>query len=313
MRYILLVTVLIAFTGLKAQQIDYLKKVDCKILMNEKYGEYERNVFDIILPNSKNPTALVIFIHGGGFVKGDKTQGLDRKEDVRYFLAQNVAFASLNYRFYNSDDSLGVKLCLSDIQRAIQYIRFNAEKYNIDKSLIGCYGNSAGAGSSLYFALHDDLAVKNDTTILGESTKLKCAGAMATQATYNLFRWKSFIPGLGLALIFKRKMFYTAIANFYGYPSYKDFKPNKKTIPRSLDMLKMIDSNDPPIYVMNLMKERLPKNMSVIQHHRKHAMKLAKVLKQNGLEYKLYTQNKAINKENDIDYPVREFLVQHLK
>ena len=39
---------------------------------NVKYGEHERNVFDIWLADSAKPTPLAIYIHGGGFRAGSK-------------------------------------------------------------------------------------------------------------------------------------------------------------------------------------------------------------------------------------------------
>jgi hypothetical protein len=39
---------------------------------NVKYGENERQVFDIWLADSSTPTPLAIYIHGGGFKSGSK-------------------------------------------------------------------------------------------------------------------------------------------------------------------------------------------------------------------------------------------------
>ncbi len=149
--------------------------------------------------------------------------------------------------------------------------------------------------------------------MLGESTRLTCAAALNTQATYNLFKWKKFIPKLGLALLVKRKLFYNASAQFYGYPTYKDFKKHKRTTTKSLDMLNMIDENDPPIYFMNLMKETKATNMNVIQHHKNHAIEVAKHLKRNKVEHQIYTYTNEVQKEADVAYKVHEFLVKHLK
>ena len=98
------------------------------------------------------------------------------------------AIRSYYDRFLNGHDSIGVKACINDAVNALKYIRYNAEKYNINKDRIGCYGHSAGAGISLYIAFNDDLAIINDNTHLGESTLIKCAGALDTQATYDVFR-----------------------------------------------------------------------------------------------------------------------------
>ena len=42
-------------------------------LANVSYGPYERNVVDLWKAKSERPTPLVVFIHGGGFRGGDKS------------------------------------------------------------------------------------------------------------------------------------------------------------------------------------------------------------------------------------------------
>jgi len=37
-----------------------------------KYGQFDRNTFDLWKPKSKKPTPLVVFIHGGGLASGSK-------------------------------------------------------------------------------------------------------------------------------------------------------------------------------------------------------------------------------------------------
>ena len=38
------------------------------------YGEHERQVLDFYKAESDKPTPLLFFIHGGGWVAGDKTE-----------------------------------------------------------------------------------------------------------------------------------------------------------------------------------------------------------------------------------------------
>ena len=297
-----------------AQNADFLIGIDCKTLQNEKYGKAESNIFDIIMPVSARPTALIIFIHGGGFLFGDKKEAYEYgKEDIKYYLDKGIAFATLNYRFFKTDDSIGVGRCLNDVKTAIQYIRHNAGKYNINKGFIGCYGISAGAGSSLYLAFHDDMALKNDTTLLGESTRIKCAGAISTQATYDLFRWLDYIPKLKFVVSLKKKQFYNSIANFYGYPDYQSFKPMEGIIPAQFDLLPMISADDPPIYIINLQKQRFPVNYSIIEHHRAHAIILADYLEKSNVKHEVYIYSHSIKSDKDVKTPIRDFMVNNLK
>jgi acetyl esterase/lipase len=297
-----------------AQKTSFLQDLSFRNYTDETYGSDERNKFDIMIPESDKPVPLVIFIHGGGFRHGDKDDLYKRKEDVRYFLQNNIAVATIIYRFYKNDDSLGVKVCLSDVQRALQYIRHKASKYNIDKSKIACYGISAGAGSSLFLAFHDDMAIPGDTTLAGESTRISCAGAISTQSTYDVFRWKKIIPWFRAIFFLKHSMLVNAAAHFYGYRDYKSFRPHQEEITRSLDMMAMIDSHDPPVYLINPLKERFPSNDNVIQHHRSHVLAVAAALKKAGVEnYCFVYKRKKLEKESDAEYPVRKFLAEHLK
>ena len=62
------------------------------------YGDAERNLFDIYLPDCDEPTPLVIFIHGGGFTGGDKSSAHENfADDIREFLQSCVAYATISY------------------------------------------------------------------------------------------------------------------------------------------------------------------------------------------------------------------------
>ncbi|NCB09177.1 MAG: alpha/beta hydrolase, partial [Bacteroidia bacterium] len=118
--------------------------------VNEKYGSHERNTFDLWQAKSETPTPLVIYIHGGGFTGGDKSKYY-ASEDLVRFLDAGVSVAVINYRFM-TEAPFGILASMKDSKRCLQYIRFNAEKYNIDKTRVACSGGSAGAGTSLWLA-----------------------------------------------------------------------------------------------------------------------------------------------------------------
>ncbi len=42
-------------------------------MADARYGPYERNVFDLWKAKTAKPAPLLLFIHGGGFTGGDKT------------------------------------------------------------------------------------------------------------------------------------------------------------------------------------------------------------------------------------------------
>jgi hypothetical protein len=85
-------------------------------------------------------------------------------------------------------------------------------------------GGSAGAGTSLWLATHDDLAdPAASDPVLRESTRLVCAVCNGTQATYDLTRWESFLGPV-------KPEFNTSEAEgalFYHLPSVADLATEK--------------------------------------------------------------------------------------
>ncbi len=154
-----------------------LNEIKASFYKGIKYGEANDNVFDIFMPSLGKPSSLVLYIHGGGFVAGDKTiayQGEGNERMIRNYLSKNIAFASINYRLLKPNNPEGELRCLNDSKRALQYIRYHSKSLHIDKSKVILMGGSAGAGTSLWLALNDDLAEKNSLDFIShESTRVK--------------------------------------------------------------------------------------------------------------------------------------------
>jgi len=155
------------------------------------YGPHERNKIDLYLAESKTPTPLVLYIHGGGFRGGDKSSV--SLGEIRAFQREGWSVAAINYRFTNVLPAPGQYL---DCGRALQFLRHNAEKYNLDPKLVASTGGSAGAGTSLWLAFHDDLTEpKSDDPIARESTRLVCTVVSNGQSSYDpRFAEKAGIP-----------------------------------------------------------------------------------------------------------------------
>lgn len=108
---------------------------------NVKYGPHERNVLDFWQAKSDKPTPLIVFIHGGGFRVGDKSQAPGAA--IKLALDSGVSFMSISYRFLPKTP---IQDILRDCARSVQFVRANADRFNIDKSKVACFGGSAGAG-----------------------------------------------------------------------------------------------------------------------------------------------------------------------
>jgi hypothetical protein len=251
---------------------------------NEVYGEHPRNNFDIWLAESDQPTPLVIYIHGGGFVCGDKSKYY-KSEDLVRFLESGVSVAVINYRFM-TDAPYGIIASLNDSKRCLQYIRYNAKKYNIDKSRIACSGGSAGAGTALWLAFSNEMADPgNEDVILRESTRITCAGAFATQSTYDIYQWEQII-GIPIAAT-REQLFGIAKALGLKYEEGIDLY-NQSEKRRELDFLRKMDKNDPPVFVYNKHKAGIPVTEDDLNHHPLHAKAIKEKADEVGLEAIVY-------------------------
>ena len=265
--------------------------------VNEKYGDHERNTFDIWLAKSEKPTPLVIYIHGGGFVGGDKSKYYESEDLVR-FLNAGVSVAVINYRFMN-EAPYGVLASMTDSKRCVQYIRYQSYKYNIDKSKIACSGGSAGAGTSLWLAFNDNMAdLENDDPVLRESTCLTCAGAFDTQSTYDIFQWCDIVglpKGKTSEELFK-------IARGFGLKSAENIDlMNETKIRGELDFLNQMNKNSSPFFVFNKKVGGIPQNEDHLNHHPLHAKALKDRANDVGVEAIIYAPEIGIVDESGND------------
>ncbi len=144
------------------------------------YGPHERNLLDLWEAEGDGPRPLLVFIHGGGWTRGSKTRSSGQ---VRPFLERGISYASIHYRL-SSDAPLPAPV--HDAARAIQFIRHKAEEWNIDKNRIALTGGSAGACTSMYILLRDDLAdPEAEDPVLRESTRVTAAAAVNGQTSID--------------------------------------------------------------------------------------------------------------------------------
>jgi len=145
-----------------------------------------------MLTRTERPTPVVVFIHGGGFVSGDKSKA-GGTANIQPYLEAGISFATINYRYFNAT-SVPIQDVLQDCARAIQVIRSKSSEWNVDKSRSASHGGSAGAGSSLWLAFHDDRADPTSADpILHESTRHISAAAASTQFSYDILRWSALL------------------------------------------------------------------------------------------------------------------------
>ncbi len=130
-------------TSTKAEEVNTMYEV--KVVKDQTYLAPDRKEkFDLYAPenlveNQKCPG--IVIIHGGGWCNGDK--GAPREQNIGTTLAsQGYVCISINYAQFEGQKTWPTNLY--DCKKAVQFLRVNAEKYNIDPDRIGVIGGSAG-------------------------------------------------------------------------------------------------------------------------------------------------------------------------
>ena len=222
--------------------------------------EAERQAFHLFLPDTEGIFPLVIYIHGGGFTGGSRDkvfqdQGLQNSQE--YFLENNIAFITIGYRLIAStgSDPEGVIKSLRDSKRALQFIRYHAADLKIDSERIVLMGSSAGAGTALWLAANPDMADPNSSDpVLRESTRVSAISLNGSQATYDIPKWEEIVyADFGFTLTdLEELLTFERLSNFYGgldsvNQVYHD--PAIIQYREEVDMLALLSSDDPPIYI----------------------------------------------------------------
>jgi len=101
---------------------------------------HARQKLDLYLPeHAETPSPVIVWIHGGGWISGDKKE--NGAPGVVSHTARGYAVASINYRL--SGDEL-FPAQIEDCKAAIRWLRAHAGDYNLDPRRIGVAGASAG-------------------------------------------------------------------------------------------------------------------------------------------------------------------------
>lgn len=145
-------------------------------LKDVAYGPQERQTLDYWEALGDGPRPLLVLIHGGGWIRGDKTVLFPK---YQHLIDEGISIACINYRL-TPDHPLPIPVM--DAARSIQFLRSKADEWNIDSERIAAAGHSAGSCTALWLAVHDDLAdADSPDPVLRQSTRLCGVVANAAQ------------------------------------------------------------------------------------------------------------------------------------
>lgn len=95
---------------------------------------------DLYMPSGNGPFPLVIMIHGGGFMMGDKADG-GGLSGLDQLVAAGYAVASINYRL-SAEAKYPAQI--NDAKAAVRFLRANVTQYKLNTDKFAVFGASAG-------------------------------------------------------------------------------------------------------------------------------------------------------------------------
>lgn len=138
-------------------EIDVLMK-QVRILPNVRYGDDERQTFDVYLPNTAKTDMPVIFmVHGGAWRFGDKTARSVVMNKVLRWVPHGFVFVSVNYRMLPDADPLEQA---RDVAKALAVAQEKAASKGAVPDKFILMGHSAGAHLVDLLDADPDLAYK---------------------------------------------------------------------------------------------------------------------------------------------------------
>ena len=145
------------FEELQETKLDTRKQ---QTLWEIKYGSHTRNTLDIALPaNRTDSTPVVIFIHGGAWVFGDKSVHIP---EIEKFAQAGIACATINYRYASDITGVHHPALPNDVRAAVDFIAGKAQLWGISANRFGLVGQSAGGHLALItsYTLNNDYRIK---------------------------------------------------------------------------------------------------------------------------------------------------------
>src|SRR3954451_3606149 len=108
---------------------------------NLPYAEpaHERQVLDVYSPRNAKDLPVVVWIHGGGWQTGDKS---DVQIKPQVFMDKGFVFVSTNYRLLPSVDMATI---VRDVAKSIRWVHDHIAEHGGDPKRLLIMGHSAGA------------------------------------------------------------------------------------------------------------------------------------------------------------------------
>lgn len=153
--------VIAAYTPLVAAA----SKHGIKVSRGLAYGAHPRQQLDVFQPDNARDAAVVIFVHGGAFVRGEKSLNGEIYDNVLYYFARH-GFVGINMEFRLAPESVfpgGAE----DVGLAVEWVGRRAKDYGGNPERIFLIGHSAGGSHIATYAFDPNVPAKPGPEVAG--------------------------------------------------------------------------------------------------------------------------------------------------
>lgn len=169
---------------------------EAKVYLDVAYGSNAKQTMDIYLPpNRTTNTGIIVFVHGGSFIGGDKSEFTAH---AKYLASSGFAVLNINYRLVDAtglfnqplpvhlESQVKIKDQVADVGTAVDYALAHAKEWVVSGSRLAIVGHSAGATLGLLYGYD----ARNTNKV---KAMANVAGALDILFT-NLPNWEQLPP-----------------------------------------------------------------------------------------------------------------------
>ncbi len=127
---------------------------------------------DVYLPPGCGPAPVLLWVHGGGWRRGDKSNGM--KQKVAWAESLGAALVSVNYRLTTPGSGVQWPDHGQDLAAAVAWVQQNGPAQGLDPTKLTLIGHSAGAHLVAIVATDQALL----TTAGADPAKVSCVVAL---------------------------------------------------------------------------------------------------------------------------------------
>ena len=189
---------------------------------------------DIYRPTNTNGLApALLYVHGGGWTKGDKASGAGVQE-IGEMVRRGYLVAAVNYRLA---PEYKFPAQIEDVKCAVRFLRANAQSYGLNPERIGAWGGSAGGHLVSLLGLTD------------RSTGFEGSGGYVDQSSRVQAVVDMFGPS-DLTQVFKG-------ANPHLLQEVFNVTDSESEVLKSASPVSYVSSDDPPFLILHGEKDTL--------------------------------------------------------